>query len=437
VLEARSLIFCVGQNDLPSLVSYLAALRRSLVPVLLPGNLATDALAQLVETYRPRYLVHNRNELDLPGWGAPLWQDRGAVLLERKGHQPYPLHDDLALLLTTSGSTGSPKLVRLSRRNLLANADSIAQYLGLDSQERAITSLPMHYSYGLSVVNSHLRVGASLVLTDRSLMDPHFWSLLRTQQVTSLSGVPYHYDMLLKLRLERLDLGHVRTLTQAGGRLTPEKIRQVQKVCASKGMRFITMYGQTEATARIAYLPAELTADKAGSIGTAIPDGQLWLEDEAQKLISTPDLTGEMVYRGPNVSMGYAESWRDLVLGDERGGVLRTGDLAQRDKDGHFWIVGRKSRVIKLYGNRVALDAVEALLQAEGLECAATGDDTQLVVGVSGVTPSAAAALRQSLALRLGIHPVAIRVLGLPALPRLDSGKVDYPALRAHSKEAA
>jgi long-chain acyl-CoA synthetase len=437
VLQGRSLIFCLCHNDLPSLVAYLAALRASLVPLLLPGNLDEAALAKLVQTYEPRYLVHQRSELALPGWSAPLWQDRGTVLQERQSHQAAPLHDDLALLLTTSGSTGSPKLVRLSHSNLLANADSIARYLELDAHERAITSLPMHYSYGLSVVNSHLRVGASLVLTDRSLMDPQFWTLLRDQQVSSMAGVPYLYDMLLKLRLERLDLGSVRTLTQAGGRLAPEKIRQVHAACATKGVRFITMYGQTEATARIAYLPAAQTAAKAGAIGHAIPGGDLWLEDEARARISATGVTGELVYSGPNVSLGYAETRQDLALGDERCGLLRTGDLAQRDEDGHFWIVGRKSRFIKLYGNRVALDAVETLLQAEGLECAATGDDTQLVVGVSGVTPSAAAALRQSLALRLGIHPVAIRVLGLPALPRLDSGKVNYPALRAHSKEAA
>ena len=437
VLQGRSLIFCLCRNDLPSLVAYLAALRGSVVPVLLPGNLDAGALAQLVNSYEPRYLVHSRDDLAQSGWGEPLWQDRGAVLQERHPRQDYPLHDDLALLLTTSGSTGSPKLVRLSRANLLGNADSIAQYLVLDRHERAITTLPMQYSYGLSVVNSHLRVGASLVLTDRSLMDPQFWTLLRRHQVTSLAGVPYLYDMLLKLRLERLDLGSVRTLTQAGGRLAPDKIRQVHEVCAAKGMRFFTMYGQTEATARIAYLPAEQTAAKAGSIGQAIPGGELWLEDAAQKRIGTPEVTGELVYRGPNVSMGYAESWQDLALGDERCGVLHTGDLAQQDKDGHFWIVGRKSRFIKLFGNRISLDAVESILQSEGWDGAATGDDTQLLVAIAAATSSDSSALRQSLALRLGLHPVAIRVQVLPALPRLENGKVDYQALRAPIKDAA
>jgi long-chain acyl-CoA synthetase len=135
--------------------------------------------------------------------------------------------------------------------------------------------------------------------------------------------------------------------------------------------------------------------------------------------------------------MGYAESSEDLSLGDERGGVLRTGDLAQQDENGHFWIVGRKSRFIKLYGNRISLDAVESILQSEGWDGAATGDDSQLVVAIINAAPNDSHALRQSLAVRLGIHPVAIRVLGLPALPRLENGKVDYQALRAPSKDAA
>ncbi|EUC21279.1 AMP-binding protein [Paraburkholderia hospita] len=432
-LPARQLIFIVGDNDLPSVLCYLAAQASGAVPLLLGRSIHPDQLAQLLDVYRPALLF---TRVDA-AWLDARQKSRATQVRETDGYGLYALaadgttqalHPDLALLLATSGSTGSPKLVRLTGANLVANAASIADYLEITPDERAITSLPFNYSYGLSVINSHLYAGASVVLTNRSLMDAGFWRTLNAQSVTSFAGVPYSYDMLLRLRLARIDMPSVRTLTQAGGRMDPAKLQQVAEACRAKGIRFVPMYGQTEATARIAWLPQQELERKPGSIGRAIPGGRLWIEHENGGVVG-PGETGELVYAGPNVSMGYAQCADDLALGDALNGVLHTGDLARYDEDGAIFIEGRLKRFLKVFGIRVSLDALERMAAAQGVECAATGSDDSLVVHAIQTPDWTPQAFRDDLARRIGVHPSALTVNGVPALPRLPTGKVDYLCL--------
>lgn len=444
-MPSRQLMFIVGDNDLPTLLCYLAALESGAVPLLLGRSIHADQLGRLMALYRPALVFISRDAA---------WPQEGAVLVREEAEYGLyrteaaaagsegALHPDLALLLATSGSTGSPKLVRLSAANLVANAASIAEYLGITPEERAITSLPFNYSYGLSVIHSHLHAGASVVLTNRSLMDAAFWRTLNAQQATSFAGVPYSYEMLLRLRLARIEMPSVRTLTQAGGRMDPARLRQVAEICRERGIRFFPMYGQTEATARIAFLTPEETVQKPGSIGRAIPGGRLWLEREDGSVIDAPDETGELVYAGPNVSMGYATCAADLALPDANGGVLRTGDLARVDEDGAFFIEGRLHRFLKVFGIRISLDAVERMAAELGVECAAHGTDERLVihavdapqtVGAAAASAWTPQALRDTLAGRIGVHPSAVAVHTLAALPRLPAGKVDYACLTQQS----
>ena len=287
--------------------------------------------------------------------------------------QDLEVHPDLALLLTTSGSTGSPKLVRLTLRNLAANAESIAQYLQLTPQERPITSLPMSYSYGLSVINSHLQVGATIVFTEDGVLQREFWDAVDQHHCTSFAGVPYTYQMLLQTGLLNKKGSSLRTLTQAGGRLEERYIQQMYDLAMARGWKFMVMYGQTEATARISYVPFERLGGKVGSVGIAIPNG----------LLSVDEHTGELVYRGPNVMLGYAECRDDLAKGDELHGVLRTGDLARQDDDGYFYITGRLKRFLKLFGKRFNLDDVEKILSRRfETSVACYGRDDLLMVAV-------------------------------------------------------
>jgi acyl-CoA synthetase (AMP-forming)/AMP-acid ligase II len=333
------------------------------------------------------------------------------------------LHKDLNLLLTTSGSTGSPKLVRLSGSNLISNAWAIAEYLAIGSGQRCVQTLPFHYSYGLSLINSHLFSGAAVVLTGHSFMRPEFWRVVADEKCTSFAGVPYMYETLYRLRFDPAVHSSLKTYTQAGGALKPDLIRHYGEKIHKGRSRFFIMYGQTEATARISYVPPDMLMNKIGSIGVAVPGGELALEGEAG--------ISELVYRGPNVMMGYSEGYRCLAKGDELDGVLRTGDLATVDDDGFFSITGRIKRIAKLFGQRVNLQDVELEVEKlAGTSVAVVAPDGELFIAVVNNHEHSAKVdlneLKKSIAHFLQIPPRCVRVIYCDRLPLTASGKCDY-----------
>lgn len=427
LIPTGSLVFLIGSNDLESITFYLACLEKAAVPLLLPKEIANEALENLISVYKPNYLFkpinNGTNEFTL------IYEEGKYALFQNVIYTDHNLHPDLALLMATSGSTGSPKLVKLTLRNLIENATSITQYLNISTSEIAITSLPFNYSFGLSIINSHLLAGASIVLTDRSLLDSGFWKLINDHKVTSLSGVPYTYEMLLKLRLERLKMPSVKTLTQAGGRLDSLKVRKVAEYCLVNNLNFFTMYGQTEATARISYLPINEILARPSSIGKPIPNGKLWVRRTNGQKVENPNEVGELIYEGPNVCMGYAETMADLQLGDELNGVLCTGDLARFDQEGYFYIEGRIKRFLKIFGIRVSLDAVEKILIDDGVEAVVHGVDDLLVIFVIGLKVEDCDVIKKKVALTLGLHHSGVAVRVLEKIPRLINGKVDYQCL--------
>ena len=317
--------------------------------------------------------------------GQPLLEDGAYTLLETGCTNPPKLDERLGLLMSTSGSTGSPKLVRQSYENVRANTQSIGEYLGITPAERAITSLPMNYVYGLSVINTHLWAGATLVLTGQACYAKGFWQLFREQGCTSFAGVPFMYEMLEKLRFTtKMELPTLRTMTQAGGKLAPDLQDRFAHYAADHGIDFVVMYGASEATARMGYLPAEHAIDKRGSMGIAIPGGRFEIVDEDGHMIEESGVAGELVYYGPNVTLGYALCADDLGLGDVNQGRLATGDVAQRDEDGYHYIVGRMKRFVKIVGRRTNLDEMERLLvrRFDTLDVACAGHDDLLAVFV-------------------------------------------------------
>ncbi len=426
-LPGRGLAFLLARNCPASVVGYLGLLRSRTPLVLLAAGLHPDHLAALLRTYAPRWLWLPRERAAELAGARELFALDGYVLLAIDGAPEVELHPELAVLVTTSGTTGSRKLVRQSRRNLAANASAIAEYLGIEAGDRPITNLPMNYVYGLSVIDSHLARGASLVLSDRGLMQKEFWELVRREGVTSLAGVPYTYEMLRRLRFRSLELPRLRVLTQAGGKLAPALVEEFAGIARDRGMRFYVMYGAAEATARMSYLPPERALEKPASIGIPIPGGELWLEDETGQRVEGAGIAGELIFRGPNVALGYATRREDLALGDEWRGVLRTGDLAQRDADGFYQVVGRRSRFLKVFGNRLNLQELETLIEAQGIECACTGEDDRLRIHVvGGANRERVAAFVEE---RTGLHRSACRVSVVERIPRNEAGKIDYSAL--------
>lgn len=407
----RRLVLLAADNDLESLVTYVAALAAGHPVIVVPASAPRDAV---IDRYDPDVVCAS---------AGTRWR-----VQHRRDGTVHDLHPDLAALLSTSGSTGSPKLVRLSYRNLRANAESIAAYLGLSDTDRAITSLPMHYCYGLSVVNSHLLTGAAIVLTDASVLDAAFWQLARDAGATSLAGVPYTFELLERSGFAELDLPRLRYVTQAGGRMEPDRVARFAELGRRRGWDLFVMYGQTEATARMAYLPPDLAATHPASIGHAIPGGSLRLDPLPDG--DAPSV-GELVYTGANVMLGYATTPADLALGATLT-ELRTGDLARRDDDGLFELVGRLGRTAKLYGTRVDLDAVEDALRARGVagRCVATPD--RLHVFTAG--GRAVSRVRAEAARVCGLPAHTILATRLAAVPRTAAGKVDYVALGRHAE---
>lgn len=401
--QRKSVVARLCRTDPESAIGYLAALAAGHAVLMLDGAADRAVTDRLITAYQAEFVLDGDTVERLPG-------------------STSPVAEELAVLLGTSGSTGTPKYVRLSRDNINANAAQIVEILNIDGDERAVQSLPLHYSYGLSVLNSHLLAGATVVFPGTSLMRPRFWDVMRDNACTSLAGVPYMYTMLARIGFEKQSLPDLRTLTQAGGRMDPDQVVRFGTFAADRGGRLVVMYGQTEATARIAYVPPDRVLDKPDRIGVPVPGGELSL---------APD--GELFYHGPNVMLGYAQGRDDLSAGDVNQGKLTTGDLAQVDDEGFYTIVGRKRRVAKLAGQRVNLDELEALLAPHG-QIAAVEVAGQLVLARAGeVSSGRASGGELSLHARdlIGVPTRFIRVLDVDPLPRTSSGKTDYAALTA------
>ena len=379
-IPQRSLVFCLCKNNIESLIGYYSFLENKIVPLLLDADIHQDLLDNLINIYKPNYIWTLTSKIVKSQKSNIIYTYKKYSLLLLKSNQPIKMFDSLALLLTTSGSTGSPKLARLSYKNLLSNAISISKSLSIDENERPITVLPIHYSFGMSIINSHLISGSTILLTDKSVFSPEFWKFLKLNKPTSISGVPFTFEMLMKLRFFSMKLPSIKSITQAGGKMDLNLNKEIADYCEKNNKHLYVMYGQTEASPRISYLPHEQAIKKIGSIGIPIPDGNLSLIDSKGNIIDDNEVEGELVYKGPNVCLGYASEISDLTREDENGGVLFTGDIAYRDNDNYFYITGRKKRFIKLFGNRINLDYVQQLLNDKICENACVGNDNFLIV---------------------------------------------------------
>ena len=427
-LTEKSLIFTLCENTTGSIIGYFTFLNNKHVQLMLDATIDPIRLQNLISLYNPNYLwVPNslleeflNNKIIYSNWNYSLINLNKSNVL---------LHEDLSLLLTTSGSTGSPKLVRLSFSNILSNAKSIAQYLKITDLERPITSLPMHYSYGLSVINSHLINGATILLTNFSLVQKEFWNFLKNKKATSIAGVPYTYQMLKMLRFANMDLPYLKTLTQAGGKLSSNLVKEYSDYAIKNSKEFIVMYGQTEATARMSYLPFNISQEKLESIGIPIPGGKFSLKDLCDKNeIHQSNIRGELIYEGPNVSLGYANNINDLAKGDENFGKLYTGDLAYKDENGYYFITGRMKRFIKIYGNRINLDEIEQIILSKNIECACDGVDDKMTIYTTNKGKAEEILNLLTSILKLNFRAFEIRVIS--EIPKNSSGKVLYTQLK-------
>ena len=427
LMPARSLFFLLVENNVGGIAWTIGNICAGNVPLILNAHLDEGLYKSLFELYQPPFVC-------VPEAMAERF-DYEVVLtcfgytLMKTGCEACPLHEDLSHLLPTSGSTGSPKLVRHQYANIEAAALNISTFFELTENDRPLMVLPLYYTMGLSMVFSHLYVGATILITNQSMTDRNFWRFMKEEHATSFTGVPYSYEILNLMRFFRMDLPDLTLLTQGGGRMTKELNLKFAEFCRDNGKRWIATYGQSECTARMAWLPAKWAVEKVGSIGIAVPNGELSLIDMDGQPITAPHTEGEMCYRGKNVTMGYARKRDDLLLGDERHGFIRTGDLAYFDEDGCYYIVGRMGRFLKLFGMRVGLDECERIVKGAfpGLECACVGTDEKMLVYLTD--ESYKDRVKEELVNRLKLVATSFEVRIIPAIPKNEAGKTLYAQL--------
>lgn len=427
LIGQRSLVFLFADNSIRSLVWFLAAVQGEHPVALLDPGLPSAMASTLVELYRPDIVIHASPAQVLGERGGQSLTPDAVRLQNSTGR----LHPDLSILLTTSGSTGSPKFVRLSRRNIESNTAAIIESLGLTDADRAITTLPLYYSYGMSIALTHLCCGGSIVITQSTLMEQAFWNAIREYRPTSMGGVPTSYHILRRLGMDRLEAASIRSLTQAGGKLEPTLVKEFHELMERQGGKFFVMYGQTEASPRIACLPPNHLPEKLGSVGKVLSGGSVEIVDIETNAALPVGAVGRIVYRGPNVMMGYAQGEADLARGDEMRSRLDTGDLGYLDEDGCLFITGRLKRIAKVHGERVNLDEMSAIISSdEEIAVVAAEPDRIIVFLTQDLREGVEAAHRRaSEALRLPYR--SITFTRIDALPRTSSGKTDYRMLEA------
>lgn len=415
IIRKGRIAFLLAKNSIGSIVSYIGCIKNNVPVAILDAHKDSDFIGQIINLYHPEYIILPSD--DVAKYSGKVIGGIYDYVIVKLESTNYSVSDKLALLLTTSGSTGSPKFVRLTKKNIQSNAESIARYLELSSDERPITSLPMYYSYGISVINSHFVVGATIILTEESVVSPDFWNLAKEQKATSVSGVPYTYDMFKQMRVLDMDIPSLRTYTQAGGKMSKENVAYFADKCMEKGKRLVVMYGQTEASPRISYLPFEKVSEKPDSIGVPIPGVELSISED-----------GELVCKGDNVFQGYAESFEDLDKSDEQHGVLYTGDMARKDNDGFYYIIGRKKRFVKVYGNRIGLDELEQLISKKFGKVVCVGIDDHVTIysenkNVSGND------LISYVSDKMKINSIAFSFRHIQSFPYSETGKIIYKNL--------
>ncbi|MCP4152342.1 MAG: AMP-binding protein [bacterium] len=425
--ENKALIFILCGNNIETITGYLSSLQAGHAAAMLDTGSGKDALENLIGIYSPEYIwMPAASGLTLPQYSVRYEAGDYQLLTAGQPHSSQ-LNPALGLMLTTSGSTGSPKMVKLTAGNLDANARSIVEYLKITADERAITSLPFFYSYGLSIINSHLAVGAALLLTGLTVIAPEFWEFFNAQKATSFAGVPYTYEVLKQMGYYEMELPSLRYMTQAGGKLNPDLVLEYARLARKKRFDFCVMYGQTEATARISYLPHEYNLSKHKSIGISIPGGKLKLVNENGEEIKENGVNGELVYCGPNVMMGYAANREQLAAEDELAGELKTGDIACFDDEGFFYITGRLKRFLKIFGNRVNLEDIEHYLKSAGFYCYCGGRDNLLLI--ASMDENNNKTVKKKIMERYKFDHSVIRVVTVKEIPKNSSGKIQYQKL--------
>lgn len=427
IKKNKTFILLISENTIGSILFYISSMINNHVIIFIDSKSKLKDIRSIEKTYRPAYIVAPDN------WIKKNNKKKYKICLGlfettmvKTKYRDIKINKNLAMLLPTSGSLGSKKYVRISKKNIESNTIAIIKYLKINSQDKAITNMPFNYSYMLSILNTHLYSGASLYVTQNSMLQKSFWDFFKANKITSINGVPYIYEILLKLGLKNVYHSKLKYFTQAGGKLEIKLIKKIFSFTNKKMIKFFTMYGQTEASPRMTYL-LHKSKKKLGSIGKTLDKSKIWLVDENEKKINQQNVSGELVFKGEGVSMGYANNYKDLNKGDENKKILKTGDLAYYDKDNFFYITGRKKRITKIFGNRFNLDEIEKKMSQKGYKIACKEVNNFFVVFFENKTY--VKTVIDQLSNITNQNKIAFKSCWIKNFPRTASGKINYAEL--------
>ena len=428
-IKNRSLILIVSENSLGSLLAYIFCIINNHVGIIIDSKTTEQNILKTFKNYQPNYIFLSKKTKSIfKKICSEKYTFFDQSLMKNKINKKKKLNKNLSLLLSTSGSMGSVKFVKLSKDNLKHNTDSIIKYLKIRKKDSAITNLPISYSYMLSVINTHFEVGASIVISKYSLVEKEFWETLKNSKVTSFNGVPYTYEILTRIGLKNIKIKTLKYLTHAGGKLEKEKLKEIIKFCKKNNLKFFSMYGQTEASPRISYLKPEFSEKKIGSIGKGIPGNKIYIIDSSSKKISKPFIEGEIICEGKNVFMGYSKNYNDLKKANEENFKLKTGDLGFFDEDGFFYITSRISKIAKIFGYRVDVDALENLMSQKGYKVACLSNNKKIFIFTEKKYNKANLINAISKITNLNIR--SFELIKLKYLPRTSNNKISYNELK-------
>jgi long-chain acyl-CoA synthetase len=429
IFPKRAFIILISDNSISALLYYISAIRNNFIVMMVDIKTPEKEMINLIDLYKPAFVVGPTKVIEKSKLNLNDRFDKNYEYSTYKtGYKNNnKINKSISLLLPTSGSMGSPKFVKLTKANLKFNSEAIIKYLNIRGSDRAITTMPLSYSYMISIINTHLDKGSSIYVTNHSIMQKEFWSIYKKNKITSLSGVPYMYKIFLKLGLKNLYTKSLKIFTQAGGNLDKNSTSIMINFCKKNKIKFIPMYGQTEASPRISYLDWRYVKKKIGSIGKNIHGTKMWIENEDGKKIKETNVVGEIVFKGKNVFMGYCESPNDLIKGNEKNGVLKTGDLAHIDKDGFFFIEGRKVRIAKVFGIRISLDELEEKIKDIGYDVVCKNfNDKITIYYLKGQNIEKNLSKISNIT---GLSKLAFHFISLAEFPRTAVGKINHAKL--------
>ncbi len=426
-INKNKLILILSDNNIETLILYIASIRSKSSVYLVDFKCDDKFLKKTIDLYQPEFIAFPKyRKIDNNNY-KKYKNFRTYKIIKIKNQSRNLINDNLAILLTTSGTTGTQKLAKLSYKNITSNAQSIVKYLNLNYSDCSITTLPIYYSYGLSVINSHLYSGAKIVLNKLSILENEFWNKIRKLNITNFSMVPFFFDIIKRLNFDKYKIEKLKFVTLAGGKLDKKNEAYFNDFFFKRKIKFIKMYGATEASPRISYLKPRYNKIKIGSIGKAIPKGKLLIKDKNGKNINKPNVVGEISYIGPNIFMGYSFSRKDL-LADKTPNFLNTGDLGYFDKDGFFYITGRKKRFAKIFGHRINLDEIEQMNKELGFINAVISDDKKIFVFLKKKDQKKST---KKILEKIKINSSYIKFIYLNKFPINQSSKINYEKLKS------